>query len=170
MSLADLLAKLADKQHAEGCDCDVRVEISRFMQEVSRSIPNSCTELARQAKELHDAEPQAECYLCGGIFPLAEAIIDLDGRKRHPCSTLPDAAVVATGHWTTEPPTAPGWYYVLNRTLYNPPQVARLMDGLVYLPNNQMPLDLEGCKSWALWWSIPLWLPEAPKEERDEAE
>jgi len=55
MTLAELLAKLADKRHAEGCDCE-RMRAMAPAAQVAWRFPNACTELARQAKEAWEKE------------------------------------------------------------------------------------------------------------------
>ena len=126
MTLAELLAKLADKRHAEDCDC-------------LWVLANSCTELARQAKE-----------------QLPETMVIADYRD------INRAAMVATGHWTTEPPTTPGWYIARHTPDSFETECFCLSGGMFYAVDHEGPIKENEFE----WWSMPCWLPEAPKEER----
>jgi len=145
MTLAELLAKLADKQHAPGCDC---------VDDALGDLANACTELAWQAKAQHDAEIKKAVHVLdtfGG--PQKTKVWLTDGEM--------DAAVVATGHWTTEPPTTPGWYIARHTPDSFETECFCLSGGMFYAVDHEGPIKENEFE----WWSMPLWLPEAPKEE-----
>jgi hypothetical protein len=138
MTLAELLAKLAVGEHASDCGCDHFSYPDDIHGPGGESIEpmNSCTELARQAKELwyNITSCSAEKH-----YELAELVSP--------------AAKVATGHWTTEPPTTPGWY-ILSRVGELPDMWICRLDDRVYYPDGDV-----------RYWSVACWLPEAPGDD-----